>query len=399
MPPLSAGRNGKRLSSNSDKATERGDSNEELMGEDVRPGCTQEPASGDVAPDRQRVLWVDYAKGRSIVLEVMMHSALGVGLTVGASGWLHEVVAFAKPFRMPDFFLISGLFFGRVIDRAWREFPLDKSVVHFAYFYALWFLIALMLKARELGVTEPATFLRAYLWGFVEPFSSMWFIQLLPFFFVATCLCRRAPTLALLVTAAALHLLATFHPEGGNYAMSSKLTEFTTIDSFALFFVYFPMGHLFRKRLFAFAGMIDGRPIVAFIGPAAWAIVERLAVRSGLPEIPGLTILLGLAGALAVVTISTLLAKRDVVPWLAYCGRNSLVIYLAFFAPMAATWLLLALTGWVEDVGLMSLIVAAVAIVVPLILNAIVRRTPLGFLFERPQWARLRWQPQALAAA
>jgi len=27
-------------------------------------------------------------------------------------------MAFAKPFRMPDFFLISGLFLARVIDRS-----------------------------------------------------------------------------------------------------------------------------------------------------------------------------------------------------------------------------------------------------------------------------------------
>jgi uncharacterized membrane protein YcfT len=47
------------------------------------------------------------------------------------------VVAFAKPFRMPDFFLISGLFLARVIDRDWRTY-LDRKVVHFVYFYLLW---------------------------------------------------------------------------------------------------------------------------------------------------------------------------------------------------------------------------------------------------------------------
>ena len=60
--------------------------------------------------DESRVAWVDYAKGFCIVFVVMMHSTLGVGNTLGQEGWLHSVVAFAKPFRMPDFFLISGLF-------------------------------------------------------------------------------------------------------------------------------------------------------------------------------------------------------------------------------------------------------------------------------------------------
>jgi hypothetical protein len=33
-----------------------------------------------------------------------------------------------------DFFLLSGLFVGRVVDRDWRLFA-DRRVVHFAYFY------------------------------------------------------------------------------------------------------------------------------------------------------------------------------------------------------------------------------------------------------------------------
>ena len=57
-----------------------------------------------------RVPWVDYAKGLCIVFVVMMHSTLGVEDAAGREGWLHPLVAFAKPFRMPDFFLISGLF-------------------------------------------------------------------------------------------------------------------------------------------------------------------------------------------------------------------------------------------------------------------------------------------------
>src|SRR5436305_5597914 len=85
------------------------------------------------ASPSERVDWVDYAKGFCIVMVVMMHSTLGVEAAVGQDGWMHYVVAFARPFRMPDFFLISGLFLARVIDRDWRTY-VDRKVVHFAYF-------------------------------------------------------------------------------------------------------------------------------------------------------------------------------------------------------------------------------------------------------------------------
>src|SRR5438874_9950599 len=88
------------------------------------------------ADTASRVDWVDYAKGFCIVMVVMMHSTLGVEATAGEQSWMHALVAFAKPFRMPDFFLISGLFLARVIERDWRPY-LDRKVVHFAYFYEI----------------------------------------------------------------------------------------------------------------------------------------------------------------------------------------------------------------------------------------------------------------------
>ena len=75
--------------------------------------------------NQDRVAWVDYAKGFCIVMVVMMHSTLGVEEAAGAGSFMGAVVAFAKPFRMPDFFLISELFLARVIDRKWHDY-LDR---------------------------------------------------------------------------------------------------------------------------------------------------------------------------------------------------------------------------------------------------------------------------------
>jgi uncharacterized membrane protein YcfT len=80
------------------------------------------------ATQAQRVDWADYAKGFCIIMVVMMHSTLGVEEAAGREGFMHALVAFAKPFRMPDFFMISGLFLSRVIDRDWRTY-LDRKVV------------------------------------------------------------------------------------------------------------------------------------------------------------------------------------------------------------------------------------------------------------------------------
>src|SRR6476646_4102015 len=197
-----------------------------------------------------RVDWVDYAKGFCIVMVVMMHSTLGVEAVAGNTSWMHYAVAFAKPFRMPDFFLISGLFLARVIDRDWRTY-LDRKVVHFAYFYVLWVTIqfcfktpAFMAEHGALGVA------RLYAEAFIEPFGTLWFIYLLPIFFVVTKATRRIPPLAIWAVAA---LLESAH----------VATGWTVIDEFCARFVYFYSGYLFARHVFALSDRVRARPAPA----------------------------------------------------------------------------------------------------------------------------------------
>lgn len=338
----------------------------------------------------QRVQWVDYAKGWSIVLVVSMHSALGVGLALDKIGWLHPVVAFAKPFRMPDFFLIAGLFLGRAIDWPLRAY-LDRKVIHFVYFFALWTFIILAVKSGELGLIEPRAFLNAFFWALVEPFSSLWFVQLLPILFVAVRLARDVPPFVQVAVAAVLHFVAARHPDGGLYAMSSNMTGWMAIDTFSLFLVYFLIGHHARAAVFLFAAWVARRRAWAIVGLAAWAFIQTSAISFGLTEVAGLTLIFGLLGGFAVVAIASLMANANIASWIAYCGHHSLPIYLAFALPMAATRVLLIRTEIVSNPGWASLIVTAAAIIASLGLEAAVRSTWLSFLFVRPTWARLRF--------
>ena len=136
------------------------------------------------------------AKGICIIMVVMMHSTLGVEAAAGREGFMHAVVEFAKPFRMPDFFLISGLFLARVIDRDWRTY-IDRKVVHFAYFYVLWVTLQFAVKAPSFAAEHGwANVAGMYLLSFIEPFGTLWFIYLLPIFFVVTKLTQRVPVAA-----------------------------------------------------------------------------------------------------------------------------------------------------------------------------------------------------------
>ncbi len=326
--------------------------------------------------EKQRVAWVDYAKGFCIIMVVMMHSTLGVEKAADATGWMHHLVAFAAPFRMPDFFLIAGLFLSHTIDRDWRDY-LDRKVFHFGYFYLLWVTIQFVFKApgfmAEGGIPRVGA---EYALAMIEPFGTMWFIYVLPIFFVITKATKGLPWWSVWLVGAALQILPIH-------------TGWTVIDESCSRFVYFYSGYLFAPHIFRFVNWVLDNGRAAAAGLLVWAVMEGVAVFSGVSTLPIVGLALGFVGAVAVATFSALLSKSDLMAPLRYFGRNSIVIYLAFFLPMAVTRTALLKTGIITDLGTVSLIVTAVAVVTPVLLFWAVRNTPARFLFERPEWAHL----------
>ncbi|OQW56527.1 MAG: acyltransferase [Proteobacteria bacterium SG_bin9] len=323
------------------------------------------------APPPGRLDWVDTAKGVCIIMVVMMHSVLGVEAAAGQHGWMHPFVEFAKPFRMPDFFLISGLFLARVIDRDWRTY-LDRKVVHFVYFYVLWMAIQFAFKApafaAEMGWSKVGLL---FLQSFIEPFGTLWFIYLLPVFFVVTKLTRNIPPVIVWASAAALEMM---HISSG----------WTVIDEFAARYVYFFSGYIFAEQIFSLADRVRAHPRLAMAGLVVWAAVNAVLVFAGIGEWPLFSLLLGYAGAIAIITAATLLTMVNWHNLLRYLGEHSIVVYLAFFLPMATTRTTLLKTGVIPDVGAMSLIVTLIGVFGAVAIWRAALAFRLGFLFERP---------------
>jgi uncharacterized membrane protein YcfT len=258
-----------------------------------------------------------------------------------------------------------------VIDRDWRTY-LDRKVVHFAYFYVLWVIIQFGFKAPSFAAESGWPYVGfLYLESFIEPFGTLWFIYLLPVFFVVTKATRRVPPLLIWSVAALLE-------------MAHVTTGWTAIDEFGARFVYFYSGYWFAAYVFALSDRARANPAAALAGLALWALIDGGLVAAGYSEWPLISLALGLAGACAIITIGTLLARAQWLTFLRYCGEHSIVIYLAFFLPMASTRTLLLRTMWIHDIGTISLIVTAAGVVGALLMWWAALAVGANFLFERP---------------
>jgi uncharacterized membrane protein YcfT len=217
---------------------------------------------------------------------------------------------------------------------------------------------------------------QAYALSFIEPFGTLWFIYLLPIFFVVTKALREVPPFLLWLAAACLQI-AGVH------------TGWIVIDEFCARFVDFYTGYALAPYVFEFAETVLANRLASVVflrcSRRSWysAAIRSCQVNLGL----------GFLGALAVVAASVLLSTRNRPLSLRYAGENSIVVYLAFFLPMAVTRTVLLKFAPGLDLGTVALIVTTVGVITPLILHALVKNTRFRFLFKRPAWAKL--QPPA----
>jgi uncharacterized membrane protein YcfT len=349
------------------------------IGAPYMSSLTSSPPLRSTARDSTRVDWVDYAKGLCIILVVMMHVTLRYGEDVGREGWLHDFVLFAQPFRMPDFFLISGLFLSRSINVPWREY-FDRKVLHFVYFYVLWLAIQLTIVEASLLVTQPLAFVGTFLRALIEPINTLWFVHMLAIFYLVTRWLRAIPAPIVFVAAAALHTA---------YIAGIIPTDSVVVTEFSNRYVFFYSGYVAAPLIFEFARRVGDRPRAAVCGLLVWAIVNGAMAVDQLHFWPVLSLVMGFSGAAAIVAAGSLLAQRDWAWALRYAGINSIVIYLTFFLPKGVLTRVALATVPDWDVAWVSLVITLVAVVTPLLFHRFIQETLLAFLYVRPAAFRL----------
>ncbi len=324
-----------------------------------------------------RVQWVDLAKGLTILLVVILHSTGGVEKYLGSEGFMHYVIAFASTFRMPVFFAVAGLFAAKAISKEWHPF-LDGKFAHFLYFYFFWMTIQFIFKApffiNEFGKEGTVVY---YLTSFVQPFGMLWFIYLLPIYFLVLRLTVGAPMLAQFAFAVAC-----------KYMLSA--TGIEIVDFFSKYYVFFLAGHFGRDIWFKMAETAREQKLASVIGLVVWAVANGAVLYFGYAKFTPVAIVMGILGFVAVIDFMAILPSRGLAQILRFFGQRSLPIYLGFFLPMGVSRLLLTKLCSACGAGMISFLVSLIAILGAIAMFEVAKRLPLlSYLYKRPLWARL----------
>lgn len=330
-----------------------------------------------------RIDWIDYVKGVTIILVAQMHISLGTMESMGVSHmWMVDIVEFARPFRVPLFFMIAGLFVSRSLQWNRAKF-VDAKLFHFVYFYFLWAAIQLAVKIGFAGYGNHAFSMNDILLLPIEPISTLWFIHALAIFFMVTRMLKNVPPIILMSGAVILYA-------------SPIDTGWGAVDEFAGRYVFFVAGYLGAQYFFNLAEFARENALRVVAGSIGAFAMVYFFVEAGIATKPLFGLLAAFAGGAAIIALLSVAADRGRLRWLAYVGQRSLYVYLAFFLPGAVVRIGLAKTGIIENADLVALTATIVAVAAPLIGFKLIEKTPLSFLFVRPEMFRLSQEPRLM---
>lgn len=304
----------------------------------------------------QRIAWIDVARGIAITLVVFHHSIQFLDATGWQVGPLVQLTTALQTFRMPLFFLVSGLLASSAVSRLSFSSLFWKRLALLVYLYALWCVVwwawFLFVPRPFDPQTSPVGDLATALY---LPWSGLWFLYALILYTVAAWALRRLPWVAQLAIAFAVAcLFAT-----GVVTVSSSYTWRSVGTYFALFMT----GVLCRRFVEAYAHRVT----------VWWALATGAALAAGILVLPFLplqgVVRVGLCvvGAAFGVALAVMLARSAVARRaIGALGSRTLPIYVlnSLLLALAVSVLPVELVpGWLAAILLAALVITAALLI------------------------------------
>jgi fucose 4-O-acetylase-like acetyltransferase len=331
----------------------------------------------------ERYGWVDYARGIAIMLVVYRHVLIGMQR---ADIFLpHAAFEFQElfyNFRMPVFFVLSGVFLAKSLrKKSWISVLQDRSAT-LLYPYLLWGSVLITLQIVFSRYTNATREISDYLYLFSQPrrIDHLWYLFALfntsmLFLFVTRFVKNKQ---ANVVFAVCLHALTITPLFEGN----------SLIGDICYFYLYLVCGTYFSEMLLSPSPVIRvSNPVSAFLMLLFFIVAQWFWFMHADEEnlyLP-LFLLINLFACWCVYVLSVFLARFEATGWLSFIGEHSLYIYILHvtIAALIRSILVRSAIAFPPVVILISCWIAGV--VVPIVLFQTLKRYGFKRMFSLKQ--------------
>jgi len=345
----------------------------------------------------RRLPWIDYAKGIAIILVVYHHTFLGLlAAGIKVSSILINANLIVYSFRIPLFFILSGAFIDRSLEKRGLKKYIGYRSSMLLYPYILWAVIQVTLGSFFQQYTNFPNSWQNYLFIFYEPKYTAQFWYLIALYNVSVLYVilkdrLRFRTHHHLLLGGALYLLApvlsfnsmiqevainyiymAFGTAISGYVLSKE--NFRYLSSWKLFIILLPffiISQLYWIRhedIDPFFIAMDGNLSLSWVLQQDMKMLQFAAVV--------------LVGCVFMINICFMLQKAGKVLFLRVIGYHSLYIYLMHLLFIVGCRAILYSRLGIENADFLLSVLVAVGVIGPVIAYNIFQHLNMNFLFE-----------------
>jgi fucose 4-O-acetylase-like acetyltransferase len=349
--------------------------------------------------EKKRMAWVDYLRGIAILLVVYRHVLLGLqraNTAIPLSLVYANMVFFS--FRMPLFFILSGIFINGSIARR----PLGKLIYikfeNLLYPYFIWSFIQITLQIVLSRYTNSDRTIIDYTYILYQPrgLDQFWYLPALFNTTVIYLLLKvklRLPIWSQLLAGAVFYMASPF------------CSSISMISDWMEFYIFFALGDavsgiFFEKksqRLLnnAWTGLIM---IPIFAATQVYYLHQAGPNGASIGQLPFLAV--ALIGCFAMFVLAFRLQQWDILRWLRVLGFHSLYIYVMHVMIAAFTRTLLTKAFGIHNPIVLLCFGIAVGVTLPVIIyNTLIKENIGWFLFSPKRTSpKTKEVPETIAA-
>lgn len=342
-----------------------------------------------------RLAWIDYARGICIILVCYRHCFDGLreaDLPVADYHLLEILNVCFYSFRMPLFFIVSGLFVSRSLQKkGLTDYIRGRfNIVFFPLIIwgSLQITLQLLLKNYVNAKPSPTDYINLIIYP-RNPSNNQQFWYLNALFFVGVFYAFFKVVLRFKLWQQVVLSFILYSVSG---YMSYKSISFYIFPDIFHFYMYFCIGDIISAWIFK-------KETAAKILSAPWMIVSGIfciAMQTLFTSInlghnddnyinmhmPYLFLPISLSGCAFMIQLAHLLEKKAVLKWLRVIGYHSLYIYLMHLMLIAGARVVLVRVLHIHNIPVIMLIAISLGIVIPIFVYNFCTRIGAWWLFS-----------------
>lgn len=340
-----------------------------------------------------RQTWIDYARGISIILVLFRHVFEGLknsGLNVAPFIELEHANILFFSFRMPLFFIVSGIFVAGSLEKRGLKLFIDNKWRTILYPYFLWGIIQITLQIFLSGYVNSSRTAFDYLYLFYQPREIEQFWYLYALFNVSVIYaCSKILLKLSAIQNAIIGLLFIYISAycGKNQINIGFLSDvlhyyfFYAVGDFAGKFIHNKEN---LKKLYSLKMVLI--LLIPFIVSQVYYLNQNLTYSPGTYDHvenfqPYIFILIAITGCAFVISVCFQLQKHNTLKWLHHLGRHSLYIYVAHVIVLAATRMVMVKFFHISNIPVLLITGIITGLLIPVLLYKLSEKYNFHMLF------------------